>query len=81
MLTITKHAVERYQQRVEPVTEDIARARLSTPAFACAERFGAKYVLLSARYRAVIERGRIVTVLDRGYGVACHIGDILGLHP
>lgn len=80
MLTITRHAIARYIERVEPVSEETARERLSTPAFACAERIGAKYVLLSGGYRAVICEGRIVTVLDRGHGVACHIGDLMGLH-
>jgi hypothetical protein len=79
MLTITRHAIERFQERVENVPESIVRARLSTRAFQCAERFGAKYVLLPGGYRAVIERGRIVTVLDRGHGVSCHLGDIMGI--
>jgi hypothetical protein len=65
MLTITRNAVERYQQRVEPVSEDIARARLSTKAFQCAEMFGARIVILPTGQRLVIEGDAIVTVLSR----------------
>jgi hypothetical protein len=65
MLRITAHAVERYQERVELVDEAIVRRRLSTRAFAIAETFGARLVILPTGHRAVIEDGSIVTVLSR----------------
>jgi hypothetical protein len=79
MLTISKHAVDRYIERVEPVSEACARERLSSPAFAAAVRFGAKYVKLHGGARAVIADNCVVTVLEKGMGIAAHYGDIRGV--
>jgi 2-C-methyl-D-erythritol 4-phosphate cytidylyltransferase len=78
-LTISRHAIQRFQERVENVSDEVVRARLSGKAFECAERFGAKYVLLHGGARAVIENNCIVTVLEKGMGVASHYGDIRGI--
>lgn len=61
-LHVTHHAIERYQERVSPVSEDEARAALSTRAIRIAAEFGAEYVRLGTGHRAVIKNGTIVTV-------------------
>ncbi len=78
MAVITHHAILRYQQRVEPVCEDMVRERLSVPAFDTAIAFGAKYVILSGGQRAVIEEGTIVTILPKEARLNAHYGDIQG---
>lgn len=75
-MIITQHAVLRYQQRVEPVSADIVRERLSGRAFVTAIAFGAKYVILSTGARAVIEGKTIVTVLPKEARLNAHYGDI-----
>ena len=63
MMHVTFHAVQRYQERVENVTEDAARARLSCPAIVTAAKFGAPIVRLGSGHRVVIKDGSVVTVL------------------
>lgn len=64
-LTVTAHAIERYQERVAPVSDDEARDRLSGPVFDLAGAIGACAVVLTTGHRAVCEGGAIVTVLSR----------------
>lgn len=78
-LHLTRHAIERYQERVENVPEDTVRERLQGRAFDVAVSIGAKYVRLHGGHLAVIENSRIVTVLAREMGIASHIGDRKGL--
>lgn len=78
-LIVSNHAIERYQERVEPVSEACARERLSTPAFSAAAAFGAKYVKLPTGARAVVLNNTVVTVLEPCMGVAAHYADIRGV--
>jgi hypothetical protein len=64
-LFITEHAIQRYRERVEDVTEDQARERLSGPVFDLAGAMGACAVVLTTGHRAICEGGAIVTVLSR----------------
>lgn len=69
-LIVSQHAICRYIERVEPVSEACARERLSTPAFVAATAFGAKYVKLHGGARAVVLNNTVVTVLERGMEAA-----------
>ncbi len=64
-LTVTAHAIERYIERVEAVSEDEAIERLSGPVFDLAGAMGACAVILTSGHRAICENGHIVTVLSR----------------
>lgn len=75
MLIVTRHAVERYQERVENVPEIIVRQRLAGRAFETAIAIGAKYVRLGGGHLAVIDSGKVVTVLAREMGINAHVGD------
>lgn len=77
-ITVTRHAIERYQERVEPVSDDEAVARLSCPAIEKAAAFGARYVVLGCGNRAVIVDGHVVTVLAKGDCLAAHYKDRKG---
>ncbi|AIT81617.1 hypothetical protein [Novosphingobium pentaromativorans] len=65
MIRITRHAVQRFQERVRPVTEDEARAALSTAAVEKAAEIGAPFVKLGTGQRIVIDHGAVVTVLPK----------------
>lgn len=60
---ITKHAVDRYQERAFNIPEDEVRSILSTPFILCAARFGNCEVRLPTGHKAVIIDGVVVTVL------------------
>lgn len=62
---VTKHAIERYQERVDNVPDEVARAALSAPAIEAADAFGAKYVRLGGGQLVVLEDHKVVTVLPR----------------
>jgi hypothetical protein len=65
MIHVCSHAIDRYIERVAPVSHSEARALLSSPFIQRAIEFGAKYVKLAKGQRVVIENGRIVTVLPK----------------
>jgi len=77
-ITVTRHAIERYQERVEPVSDEEAVARLSCPAMQKAVAFGARYVVLGCGNRAVIVENRVVTVLVKGKCIPSHYKDRSG---
>jgi hypothetical protein len=60
---VTFHAIARYQERVEPVSDDEARAALSSPFIMRAIAFGAHCVRLGTGHRVIIRDKAIVTVL------------------
>ena len=64
MIHVTRHAIDRYQERVANVPEDAARRALSTVAIRTAADFGAEYVRLGTGHRVVINCGSVVTVLE-----------------
>lgn len=63
---ISEHAIERYQERVEPCSRDAALANLDTPTVRLALSIGACGVKLPTGHRLVIRGGAVVTVLPKG---------------
>lgn len=61
---ITRHAIDRYCERVEAVTRDVAKRRIlaASNAIENAIRFGCGIVVLPCRARLIIEDRSIVTV-------------------
>ncbi|MAY19215.1 MAG: hypothetical protein CL955_01165 [Erythrobacteraceae bacterium] len=62
-LIVTRHAMDRYRERVEDVPDSEIFARLSARVFEIAAEFGARYVRMPQGQRAVIVDHKIVTVL------------------
>ncbi|NBC37349.1 hypothetical protein GTZ99_12390 [Novosphingobium sp. FSY-8] len=62
-LHITRHAIQRYIERVEAVHPVRAMRALRSPAIASAMTFGAPIVKLGTGQRVVIRAGAVVTVL------------------
>lgn len=62
-VTVTGHAIMRYQERIENVPEEVARKALSSPIVQLAAIMGAPYVRLGTGQRIVIEDGHVVTGL------------------
>lgn len=68
-LLITPHAVQRYLERVQPVSIPEAERALSTRAFHVATDFCRCAVILPTGHRAVMRFGAVITVLPLG----CHV--------
>lgn len=63
---ITKHALERYQERIANIPDDEVEQRLLTPTMRLALQWaGQCTVRLSGGERCVVKDGVIVTVLPR----------------
>ena len=62
-LIVTRHAMDRYRERVKDVPDRDIFAHLTNKTFEIAAQFGARYVRLSKGQRAVIIQHRIVTIL------------------
>lgn len=69
MMRVTRHAVERYQERIEPVTKAEARARIRASVVAVhqAAAFGATVVRMGDGTKLILEGTCVVTVLPRGW--------------
>lgn len=65
-ITVTNHAIERYQQRVANVSVAEAIAALSGPAFQIAHKIGRGAVRLPSGHRAICLNGVVTTVLPKG---------------
>ena len=61
-LHITRHAIQRYQERVCPVSDEQARQALSTATIQLAANFGAQFVRLPTGHRVVINDHAVITV-------------------
>lgn len=61
-LTITGHAIERFQERVYPCTDNEARLALSTDRIRAAIAFGARIIRLGGGQRLIIRDDTIITV-------------------
>lgn len=70
-LYVTDHAIQRYCERVAEVSANAAICALSNPVIRKAAAFGARYVILSGGQRVVLQNGRVVTVLPKGWSKAC----------
>lgn len=73
-MIVTRHAIDRYRERVEPVTPAEAEAVMRTQAVQAAIAFGAKAVRLGNGARLVLEGETIVTVLGPQQGPCISIG-------
>lgn len=62
---LTRHAIQRYRERVADVPASAIWAALDTPTVRIAIDFGARFVRLSGGQRIVLEKNRIVTILPR----------------
>jgi hypothetical protein len=67
MIRVTRHACQRYQQRVEPVTQRIARERIlsHSRALEAAAAMGAKLVRLGDGSRLVLNGCTVTTVFAK----------------
>ena len=65
MIEASVHAVDRYIERVAPVSRDEATRALTNKRIEAAATFGARYVRLPTGHRIVIENGIVVTLLPR----------------
>ncbi|MEO0589085.1 MAG: hypothetical protein AAFZ11_00845 [Pseudomonadota bacterium] len=66
-LFVTRHAISRYQERVESVPEHEVHRRLNSPTCLKAAEFGAPYVKLAGGQRVVLFDWRVITVLACGH--------------
>lgn len=65
-LRVTRHAIERYRERVACLDDREVCRRLNSSAVRCAAAIGAPFVRLPGGQRIVIVENSIVTVLPRG---------------
>lgn len=63
MIHVTQHAIERYIERVAPVTPEQAAAALDSPAVRTAAQIGARFVRLHGGQRIVLQGHTVVTVM------------------
>ena len=68
MILVTKHAFDRYRERIADLSDAAIIAALDTPAMAKAVEFGARAVILGTGHRAVLRDGVIVTITPPGNG-------------
>lgn len=66
-LIVSLHAIQRYQERVANVPDDVAERALTGNAFQHACDMGRGAVILPSGHRAIIADGTVVTVLPKGY--------------
>ena len=62
---LTRHAIQRYRERVADVPAAVIWRALDIPAVRIAIDFGARYVRLAGGQRVVLEENRVVTILPR----------------
>lgn len=66
LIRLTRHACQRYRERVADLTDDEIERALDTPAIRCAIAFGSHYVRLSGGQRVVLDADIVVTILPVG---------------
>lgn len=64
---LTRHAIQRYRERVADVPPAEVWRALDIPAVRLAIEFGARFVKLAGGQRVVIQENRIVTILPRDH--------------
>lgn len=62
-MIITQHAIERFQQRVRPCSDEEARSCLSCRGIITAIEFGARLVKLGTGQRVILRGQTVVTVI------------------
>jgi len=71
-LVVTRHAMDRYRERVADLPDCDIFARLTGSTFEAAAAFGAPFVRLESGQRVVIRGFTVVTVLP----IDCHPGKL-----
>lgn len=61
--TVTLHAIQRYQSRVEDVPAAVVIERLTGPAFLAVDMLGGGSVILPTGNRVIVKGGSVITVL------------------
>lgn len=71
---VTPHAVDRYIERVDPVSRDVAMERIlgSAHAIDVAVAFGARVVRLGNGAKLIIDKRKVITVIPRSWIGAGH---------
>lgn len=69
-VVVSRHAIDRYRERVADLTDHEIFAALTTPAFELAVRLGAPMVKLPSGHHAVLRDDTVVTVLPPDASVA-----------
>ena len=72
----SNHAIERYQERVSPVSREDAKRALTSPQIEAAAKFGAKYVKLGNGCRVSLEEKGSVTIVVTVLPTACKPANI-----
>lgn len=63
MVHITQHAIDRYKQRIEDVSDELVKLALTTPAIEAAAQMGVQCKILRPDgWRVVVKGGAVVTV-------------------
>jgi hypothetical protein len=63
-MIVTKHAIERYIQRVEAVSPEVAKERLSSPTIQMAADIGCECVKLgTGKHRVILAGHAVLTVV------------------
>lgn len=62
MTHVTRHAIDRYRQRVADLTDDEIAAILDSPTIRDAIAFGCRSVKLGTGHRVVLRGDKVVTV-------------------
>lgn len=60
---VSRHAMDRYRERVADLSDHEIFTRLSGPAFVLAVEFGASFVKLPSGHHAVLREETVITVL------------------
>ena len=71
------HAIERYQERVSPVSREDAKRALTSRQIEAAAKFGAKYVKLGNGCRVALEENGPVTVVVTVLPSDCKTGSVV----
>ena len=64
---VTKHAIERFQERVAHVTDEEARIAMTAPIIELAATFGECFVRLPGGQRIAVKDNAVVTVLPSAH--------------
>lgn len=62
-LTVSLHAIQRYQERVENLPDETVRQILSSPHIKAAAAFGAKFIRIASGHRIAIADMTVTTIL------------------
>jgi hypothetical protein len=67
VIRVSRHACQRYQQRVEPVTQKVARERILSHSriLEVANAMGARIVRCGDGSRLVLDNSTVITVLGK----------------